>query len=554
VGETVIVTGTGFSAEPGANVVLFGDKAGTVLKASERRLEVAVPEGAAVMGEDARLPLRVRVKGRDSPAEEITIFQGPTIHGISPDVAMPGDEIVLLGVGWGVGAAVRFGSSPAQVLVATDTSIRVRVPVIEGGPGTSAPVVVSMGATDSNPGPFLVGQVPLVLKVEPASVSPGDLITITGRGFRRDRKENTVQIGGAHALVASAFDTELKAVVPRAPGGGPRPLELRVAGSDNVGRSTLTVAPPPEGIDFHFVAEPFDLARGRDYAVLWTGLGPAFVLADAGGRSAAERAVEAQRRLNEAAVLLKASRTQEIELRDAKTRPVLALAGRPDVLLEVTDEDAAAYAEDWTGLRGRGGPVTRYRLARWWEAVARDMLLMLVRGEKPKHAAALAPEGRVLGDVFDAARKTGYFGVPYPVVADARPATREALRTLAYRVPASVKGLAGAEPSVAAASGPPPLKLEGTWTGSENEGGLRRWLTLRFRPSGGNISYEGTVTLTVPILTVEPLPKSAVRFGVQFRGGLRYYVGQWDGEVLSGKISSDPAGTQPIGTFELRSR
>jgi hypothetical protein len=83
---------------------------------------------------------------------------------------------------------------------------------------------------------------------------------------------------------------------------------------------------------------------------------------------------------------------------------------------------------------------------------------------------------------------------------------------------------------------------------------LRRWLTIRFRPSGGNISYEGTVTLTVPILTLEAQPKSAVRFSVQFRGGLRYYVGQWDGEVLSGQISSDPAGAQPMGTFELRPR
>jgi hypothetical protein len=389
--------------------------------------------------------------------------------------------------------------------------------------------------------------------VEPASASPGDLVTIAGRGFRRDRKENTVQIGGAHALVASAFDTELKVVVPRVgPGGGARPLELRVAGSTNVGRSRLDVAPPPEGIDFRFVAEPFDLAPGRDHAVLWTGLGPAFVLAAAGGRSAAERAVDAQRRLNDAAVLLKASRTQELELRDAETRPALALVGRPDVLLEVTDEDAAAYAEDWTGLRGRGGAITRYRLARWWEAVARDLLLVLVRGERPQHAAALAPEGRVLVDVFEAARKTGYFGVPYQVVAEARPPTREALRTLGYRVPPAVKGLAGAEASVA--GGPPPLKLEGTWTGSENEGGLRRWLTIRFRPSGGSISYEGTVTLTVPLLTVEPQPKSAVRFSVQFRGGLRYYVGQWDGEVLSGKISSDPVGAQPMGTFELRPR
>jgi len=556
VGQTVALIGKGFTAEPEGSVVLFGDKPGTILKASPNRLEATVPDGVAALGEDVQVPVRVRVRGRDSRPVEITVFQGPTIHGISPDVAMPGDEVVLLGTGWGVGASVKFGSVPAEVLLATDTSIRVRVPPVEGGPGTSAPVVVSMGISSSNPGPFLIGRVPLLLKVEPSPASPGDAVTISGRGFRRERGQNSVSIGGARALLASAFDSELKVVAPWVPaGGGEWPVEVRVAGSDNLGRATLAMPPPPEVVDFRFVAEPFEGPPGRDHAILATALGPAFVLSAAGGRSAAERAVEAQRRLNDAAVLLKASRTVDLEVRDLETRPILALAGRPETLLEVTEEDAAGYNEDWTGLRGRGGTVTRYRLARWWEAVAKDLVLLLVRGEKPTFAAALAPEGKVLAEVFQAAQKTGRFGVAYSVVTEEKPATREALRLLALRVPVGVKGLAGEEKApAAAASGPPPLALQGTWTGSEIEGPSRRWLTIRFTPSGGNVSYEGTVTLTVPILSLEQLPKAGLRFSVQFRGGIRYYLGTWDGETLTGKISTDPAGASPLATFEIRPR
>jgi hypothetical protein len=33
--------------------------------------------------------------------------------------------------------------------------------------------------------------------------------------------------------------------------------------------------------------------------------------------------------------------------------------------------------------------------------------------------------------------------------------------------------------------------------------------------------------------------------------GTRYYRGQWDGTRITGKLSSDPDGRAPIGTFEL---
>src|SRR5262249_39003018 len=159
---------------------------------------------------------------------------GPTIHGISPDVAMPGEEVVLAGTGWGLGAAVRFGSAPAEVIEVKDTSIRARVPAVAGGPGTAAPAVVSMGAATSNELPFLIGRIPLVLKIEPATAAPGDVVTITGRGFQRERTRNAVIVAGAFALVISASDSELKVAVPTlAPGEPLRPVEVRVAGLVN---------------------------------------------------------------------------------------------------------------------------------------------------------------------------------------------------------------------------------------------------------------------------------------------------------------------------------
>ena len=550
-GQTVALVGKGFSADLKANVVLFGDKAGTVLKAAPERLEVVVPDVVTVAGQDVRMSVRVRLGHTESRPVELAVFAGPTVHGISPEVAMPGDEVVLAGVGWRPGATVSFGPQAAEVLEVRDTAIRVRVPPILGGPGTAAPVVVSMGGGDSNAAPFFIGRVPLVLKVEPPAAAVGDVVAIRGRGFQRDPQRNAVAIGGARALILSAFDDELKVVVPRVPTGDEaRPVEVRTAGSEHVGLLTISVPSPPETADFRFVAEPFDAAYGKSHAVLATDLGPAFVLAASGGKTAAARAMEAERRLNDAVIVLKATRGLNFEVRSADTAPALALSGRPELLLEIAEEDAAAYNEDWTGLRGRGGLVTRARLALWWEAVARDLVLILVRNERPQFAAALAAEGRVLGELFLAGQKGPL------AAAAARPAIRDAVRILAFRVPAAVPGPAG-PPSIAvapAAAGGEPLRLEGTWMGTEVEADERRDLTATFKNGLGTMSYEGRVTLTVPFLTLEQPQKNTVRFSLQVRGGMRSYNGRWDGQILSGTVARDAASKDPLGTFTLRPR
>ncbi len=557
VGETVALVGSGFATSPGGNVVVFDDKPATVSTATSTRLEVVVPDVASV-ATDVRAAVKVRVGRAESAAVEVAVFAGPVLHGISPDVAMPGDEIVLAGSGWGLGPTVRFGGLPADVLEARETSIRVRVPAIDGGPGTSAPVVVSSGTVESNPGPFYVGRIPLLTKAEPTSVSPGDVVTLSGRGFRRERSQNMVEVGGVRALVVSAFDSEVRIVVPRVPPGS-RMLEVHVPSSVAPAQVPLLVGGAGEALDFHFVAEPFDAAPGRDHAVIaGTTFGPAFVLASSGGRSSAERALEGARRLNEAAQSLKDSADLNFDLRDADSKPSLGLAGRPELIVEVTEEDAAAYAEDWTGLRGRGGAVSAGRLARWWEAVAKDLVLVLVRRTRPHFAADLAPEGRALVDLFQASQKPGG-------PAASKPPLRDALRLVALRVPPSVRGpatvapVALASPTAAAtpssgagAQGMP--RLEGSWGGTESEAGRQRDVSVTFRGSTGTFAYEGVMTVSTPLLSLDQPQRGSVRFHVEVRGGLRYYAGRWDGRALAGKISADAGGSQSLGTFELRPR
>jgi hypothetical protein len=556
VGQRATLHGSGFAPAAAGNTVLFDDREAKIVRASPTLLEVEVPEVVAESGAERQVGVVVRKGSRTSGVVAVACFQGPRLHGISPEAAMPGEEVLLAGAGWGPGTTVRFGSAAAQLTEVEPTRIRAVVPEGAGAPGTQAPVVVTVGGVESNPAPFIVGHLPVVSGVSPASAAPGDIVDVAGRGFQADPLRNDVRVGGVLALVLSAAGDALTVVVPRVgPGEASRELEVRVPGSESVGQAVLQVAGPDDPIGFHFVAEPFAAVPGRPYAVLGTGLGPAFVVAASGGKTAAARAVEAAARLNGAAQALRTTLGLNLEARGLDTNPIIGLSGRSEALLEVTAEDATAYNEDWTGLRGRGGPVTRARLARWWEALGRDIVLLTVRGERPRFAAALAPEGRVLAQLFDAARRTGRPGVPRQVVDEARPPLRYGLRLLALRVPASVTAApASTLPVAAATPAPARLQLEGTWGGSQVEQGQRQYLTVRFRRGGGSISYEGGITFTMPLLSVEQPRRDQVRFSVQIRGGVRYYAATWDGETLAGSISTDSAGRNVVASFELHRR
>jgi hypothetical protein len=554
-GQSVTITGAHFGDTPQANLVRFGDKPGRVVQASPTRLQVEIPELPAASGRDTPVPVVVVVDGHESRPATVGVFESPRIHGIAPSVAMPGDEVVLAGAGWNAGAKVQFGTTAASVLDTSPTSLKVTVPPLEGPPGTEFPVRVTSGTDTSNPAPFVLGRLPLVISVSPASAAPGDLVTVAGRGFAVKPLANDVRVGETRALVTTASASELKVVVPRA-APGETSIEVRVPGVENVGQGRLAVAALSDPIDFRFVAEPFEDTPGHEHAVLATGLGPAFVLGASGGRSAAERAFEAERRLNDAGASLKGTVDGDVRARGLDGSPSLVVAGTDSPLVEVTLDDAAGYEEDWTGLKGRGGPISPARVAVWWEAIARDLVLLLLRGDKPHFAGDLAPEGKVLADLQAIARKSVVVGVPRQIIAEARPPMRDALRTAGLRIPASVKGPAPAagaaatEAAAAASPAGPALRLDGRWSGSETDSGRLTYITATFAGPGGTFTYERALSVSQPLLGVVQ-QKTVVRFSVQTGAGPRYYQGKWDGQKLTGTVSVDPTGKTPVGTFDL---
>ena len=102
------------------------------------------------------------------------------------------------------------------------------------------------------------------------------------------------------------------------------------------------------------MAEPFEDVPGHEHAAVATGLGPAFILTAAQGKSAAERAYEAQKQLQRRGARCCGPRARRRSARATSPRPSVYLVTRDTVLLDVTAADAEAYNEDWTRSRAQG--------------------------------------------------------------------------------------------------------------------------------------------------------------------------------------------------------
>jgi serine/threonine-protein kinase len=542
IGQTVVLSGRHLGGTAAADAVYFGERRGNVVSATPARIEVQVPVFPVLPGRDSKVDVTVDVGGHRTNALSLAVYAAPRVDGLSPDVAMPGEEIELAGAGWDPQATVRFGDVPAEITSNAPNMIRVRVPPLDTNPDTEVQVVVASGVEQSNPAPFHVGRLPIVGKVDPHTVSPGDVVTVNGRGFKSRQGANTVKIGGVRAYVLQATDTELKAVVPFVAAEGEVPVEVRVSGLENAGQATLQAsAPPGDVVDLRFIVEPFPFedSGDHDHAVLATELGPAFVISASGGRTAAERAQEAATALNQSAGPLKASLDADFTVHGTS----LVLVGKTTPILEATAEDAQAYAEDWTKAGARGRAVSPARLAAWWNAVARDLVLLLVRGQKPQFAQALAPEGRVLGDIYQAAHKTGRFGVPRSILKEAKPPFPDQMRLLAFRLPAGVPEAISSE----GGGGPPALSLQGVWRGTELARGEKKYMQFTFAGKEGTCFYAG---LTMDVLETEFPSKDTVHFALPIQGR-RYYWGTWDGRRITGTVYAEPGGKNSIGTFEL---
>jgi IPT/TIG domain-containing protein len=535
-GQTVTIGGTALGSA--GTVVRFGDHRGPVTSATESSLAATVPaELANLHAGDIRVV--VEVGGVSSNALFMNVARYPRITAVEPEVALPGDEVSVKGVHLdGENVGVRIGGFPAEVTGSDRQGVRVKVPRMPVIEGKLVPVDVSLGRETARPGTLVLGHLPLVTAVAPASGEAGATVTIKGYGFAPRAAANRVTFGALEALVLSATDREIQASVPAFGLLGSRtalPAVVSTGGVRSAAVEFTVVRPSGDVFRPRFAAARPPGGDPERQAVVGTELGPVLVLSGpSDAASTAERAARVAARLN---VLMQSATNRPVQV-EVKEGPPLHVAAGGAAIVTVTAEDAEGLSRGGSGTR-ISAPV----LARYWAALLHDYIGLFGQRLRPNRAIELTPRARVLMDLYsDAERGGGSSGVGTGLVASLPPDRLESLRRLADAEPDEGRGSRG-------------LPLAGSWQGHIEDGGPPRSIRLQVRVDGDRLtgamtSTAGEVAMGIPLRDLR-YDRGMVRFSVVLGGAPRQFRGVLEGAALTGTIH--PAeGVPATGRFDLR--
>jgi len=540
-GQTVAIAGTGFGSSAEANTVRFGDQRGEVTAAADTQISVTVPAALAAK-EGVEIPVTVETRAGRSNALFLKVRRVPHPSRLEPEVALPGQEVVLAGDNLdGTPLSIQVGGEPAEVRSAQADAVRLVVPAIPVFEGRSVPVTLRVGTETGRPLSLLLGRLPLVIEVAPAAGQPGEAVVVRGRGFDPDLAGNVLTFGDEPALVLTASAGELQAVAPAVSSSGLQtivPVVVKAKGGTSSGSASFTLVRPSASLFLpRFFAAPVPSAP--DQAFVSTLLGPVLLLSDrAGAASVGDRAVRVAAALN-GAFESASSRRVAFEAREAPA-PAVALAGG-GVIVTATPDDAAGYGRGPDATM-KGQRATPRGLAAFWAALLQDQLSLFVQHQRPSRVLELSPRGKTLVDLYaEAERRLGSAGgVPAALVNPLSTVQARAFRDMALVLPAG--------PSSAAAA------VTGRWEGMMDETGSgERPIRVRLRLDGGRLAGSlatraGELAMEVPLESLS-YDKGVLSFVLTSGGAPRTFRGTLQGSTISGTIQRDK---ETLGRFSLR--
>jgi hypothetical protein len=246
-GTELTLTGAGFGTRNAGSAVRFrvpvagaAPVAGSIVDWAAATIRVQVPSLAS-FGSGGPLDVTVHTDAGDSSPAAFVIEEPspPALTSIRPERGLENDTVTLTGERFGrpaSGSTVLFQAPgptdvPATVLSWAPASITARVPSLAslGGAGPRT-VAVATPWGRSGTAAFLLGELPEITSVEPASPSPGGTITVRGRAFGAPAtgtlalvavyptEDPDAPVNVTAPRILSWTDTEIRAELPELPG------------------------------------------------------------------------------------------------------------------------------------------------------------------------------------------------------------------------------------------------------------------------------------------------------------------------------------------------
>jgi hypothetical protein len=411
---------------------------------------------------------------------------------------------------------VTVAGNEADVLEATASLIRIKIPAMAASEGQKVAVRVAVGGDLSKESPLYFGRLPFVESVTPARARPGAIATIVGLGLLGP--DLSVVVGGKSSVVVSATDAEIKMSVPGirlSEGAGRRDVIVRVNQKESLAHSIEILHESSALYSPRFFAEMIQGSR----AAIACELGPVMVLG--GDVSSRKRAHDAAVRLNELASQGRASRVQ-FTVSDA----VISAPGGPVLAVAAGD--------------GSGNP---RGLASLWAAHLSDIFDLFFQGRRPGRTVELSPDGKVFLDIFAVARRrSAEPGVAQGILSSPDPSWLRSFVSLA------------AAPTM---SGSQALALlDGYWSGViEVPGAIQpRKLEISLTATssgliGQQTSRQGRLSTDVTLRNLS-YARRELRFSFVETGETLTYQGRLDGDVIEGDVAK--ASGAKVGRLALK--
>ncbi|AYB31920.1 IPT/TIG domain-containing protein [Chryseolinea soli] len=178
VGDTIVITGEGFSPDPSVNGIFFPGAARIVpIKKTASQLWVVVPDGATPG------PVTVNILDEEVASSPSVFIKVPSVTKVEPAEAWVGDTVTLTGVNFRPRAfenRVYFKpgqSNPAVVVGGSSTELKVIVP------WTTKESTTNIFGFD---GPKLSLKTPFISSVVPGHGAVGAIVTLYGKGLPYD--------------------------------------------------------------------------------------------------------------------------------------------------------------------------------------------------------------------------------------------------------------------------------------------------------------------------------------------------------------------------------
>jgi len=524
-GQAVTLAGENFATEPAGNTVMFGTHKAVVSAATETSLQVVVPDG---LGDTATVPVSVQTADGRTSAVPVTLMQDPRVTALEPDVALPGQPVVIRGDNLEGQVTVTIGDAPAEVTETSEGLVRVVVPDLGLREGRATNVVVKAGAVAAKPVELIIGRLPLLLELAPTKGPVGERVVIKGRGFAPEPGGNAVTFGGAPALVLSATPTELTVAAPATHTGATPEVPVVVTSGGKASSSAMlfmTTHATTSSFRPRFFPAPTPEFPGEPLAFVSTELAPVLLLGGPGqSTSTAARAADVADKLN-ALVDSASSRPIEIEFRG--NPPSVGVAGEVDTLLAATADDAAAYAKPWEPGSRSGPRLNTRAVARHWAALLQDYFGLFMYRRRPLSILALSRRGEVFKEIYgeSARRAAGGRGISTNIVYPTSEMMARKLR-LAALVPST------GEPNEAVA-------VEGRWSGTleDPDTGSYRF-EVRFRLHGRKLAgsftaWRGKIAARAPLRNIS-FRQGTLKFTVDLRGTALEFEGVLEDTTIGG--------------------